>query len=91
MSSNPNIYKWLGFLIDAVTIFRDAIEEILRDTCRIAVQAELSGSWKPPRPRGRINHRLFNNTIAQTLQSNRRRHNNKKKSSSTSGLKKPSE
>ena len=49
---------------------RNAIEEILKDTQRGAVRAEVSGSWRPPT--AKINSRLFNNTLIQTLQSNKR-------------------
>ena len=34
------------------------------------MRAEVSGSWRPPT--AKINSRLFNNTLIQTLQSNKR-------------------
>lgn len=52
-------------------IIRDAVDEILREAKRGATRAELSGSWRPPS--SKINARLFNNTLAQVLQSNNRR------------------
>ena len=56
-------------------LFRDAIDEILRETHRGAIRAEVSGSWRPPT--SKINSRLFNNTLIQTLQSNNRHKNMK--------------
>ena len=56
-------------------LFRDAIDEILRETHRGAIRAEVSGSWRPPT--SKINSRLFNNTLIQTLQSNNRQKNMK--------------
>jgi len=55
---------------------RDAIEEILRETHRGATRAEVSGSWRPPK---RINSRILQNTLIQTIQSNKRQRTNKMK------------
>jgi len=61
---------------DAKKLETDAIEEILKDTKRVATRAEISGSWLPPK---KVNSRLVNNTLVQALQSNRRKQMKPKK------------
>ena len=53
-------------------ICRKAIEEIIRDTKRGAIRAEVGGAygWKSV---PRINPRLFGNTLIQVIQTNKRK------------------
>ena len=54
-----------------IIFFRQAVEEIIKDTKRGAVRAEVSGAygWKSA---PKINSRLFGNTLSQVIQTNKR-------------------
>ena len=59
-------------LYNLIYTYREAINEILKDTKRGAIRSEISGAYgwgSAPK----INSRLFGNTLIQVIQTNRRK------------------
>lgn len=69
-----------------------AIDEILRETVRGAVRAEIVGpsGWQPQCPLRKLNKRFLNNTIKSVMCHNKRT-TNKKKLDNKNSIKKTTE